>query len=110
MEPLGQISIPTLVAQPASRCPEVKMGGCDASPQVQHVSSTAPEVEMAQNSGKGVKVSEDVLKVIKINKMGKSVIWNYMTEEPAIREPSAEELEEMKPLPPPDNTRWSMRG
>lgn len=42
-----------------------------------------------------------VREAIKINQSGKPVLWNYMTEAPAVRELTKAEKEGLKALPPP---------
>ncbi|KIH92972.1 hypothetical protein SPBR_03355 [Sporothrix brasiliensis 5110] len=65
--------------------------------------STAPSVDLVVNAPAAVR------EAIKINMMGKPVLWNYMTEAPTVRELSEAEKEGLSALPPPcpaDKRPW----
>lgn len=75
--------------------------GLVTAPQERKATRTEPENTKAQDTDHLINAPAAVREAIKINKMGKPVLWNYMTEAPSIRELSAAEKEEMKALPPP---------
>ena len=101
MEPLPVISTPTFVATPVSQDTEMENSGLVTAPQERKATGAAPENTKAQSTDPLINSPADVREAIKINKMGKPVLWNYMTEAPSVRELSAAEKEEMKALPPP---------
>ncbi|ERT01508.1 hypothetical protein HMPREF1624_02759 [Sporothrix schenckii ATCC 58251] len=109
MEPLPVISTPTLVATPVSQDTEMANSGMSAGPQKVNVANAAPTGSTAPSVDLVVNAPAAVREAIKINMMGKPVLWNYMTEAPTVRELSEAEKEGLSALPPPcpaDKRPW----
>lgn len=84
LEPLEVLSIPTLVAQPVTRCATANTGACGAPLRGQQTVIATPEIKMTPETGKKTYFANDVGKVVR----------SYTTEAPALYELTAGELGE----------------
>ncbi|KAL1899450.1 hypothetical protein Sste5346_002847 [Sporothrix stenoceras] len=124
MEPLPVISTPTMVAMPVSQDTEMANSGFvtglakatapvpTQAPISQEYKATpvAPASSKAPITDLVLNAPAAVCEAIKINQMGKPVLWNYMTEVPSVRELTVAEKEGLKALPPPglgDRPPWT---
>lgn len=93
---------PAAPAIQASHNTEILKATFNTAAQGVPAASTASQNMKGKDTSMFSNAPEVVREAMKINKMGKPIKWNYMTEAPSIRELGPEEIEEMAPLPLPD--------